>query len=163
MNDLHEKLGSGLNKIQDSLQTNKQKFQNAQGVNQHKKIIQEASLKRNEILLQLGEELYKKLRSNEIQSDKLSSKVASLIDLDRSIFQSQQAIAELTTHSTMDHSCTACGSTVTSDDKFCGSCGAKVELPKREILTETATCPTCEEHIPVHAMFCNCCGTKVAK
>ncbi|MFB5284754.1 MULTISPECIES: zinc ribbon domain-containing protein [Peribacillus] len=161
MNDLHEKLGSGLNKIQDSLQTNKQKFQNAQGINQHKRIIQEASLKRNEILLQLGEELYKKLRCNEIQSDELSNKVASLIDLDRSIFKAQQAITELNAYSTADHSCTSCGATITSDDKFCGSCGTKVELPEQAVVTETVPCQICEEQISVHAVFCNCCGTKV--
>ena len=99
MNELHEKLGSGINKIQESLQTNKQKIQNAQDVNQYKRIIQEASLKRNEILLQLGEELYKKLRSKEIESDELSKKMPSLIELDYSIFKAQQAIAQLNTNS----------------------------------------------------------------
>lgn len=160
MNELHEKLGSGLNKLQDSLQTNKQKIQNAQDANQHKRMVQETSLKRNEILLQLGEEVYKKLRSKDIESEELSKKVMSLIELDRTIYHSQQAISAYEAHSTDEKTCGACGTLVTSEDKFCGGCGAKVEQSEQKLVVETVNCTVCEEAIPVNAAFCSCCGTK---
>ncbi|MGX2961706.1 zinc ribbon domain-containing protein [Peribacillus sp. JNUCC 23] len=161
MNELHEKLGSGLNKIQDSFQTNKLKIQIAQDVNQYKRTIQEASLKRNEVLLQLGEELYKKLRNKEIQSDELSKKVNSLIELDRTIFKSQQAIAELHASTVAENSCQSCGTIVTPDDKFCGGCGAKVEKLEQAVTLDTISCHICEVQISANSSFCSCCGTKL--
>lgn len=163
MNELQDKLGSGLNKIQDSLQTNKQKLQNAQTINQYKRSMQEASIKRNEILLQLGEEVYKKLRKNEISSsDELTKKMTSIMELDRTIYKSQQSISELNTKSDAQFACNSCGSPVTSEDKFCGGCGARVELPKSDVNVETSACPACEEQIPLNASFCNCCGLKTS-
>lgn len=163
MNELQDKLGSGLNKIQDSLQTNKQKLQNAQTINQYKRSIQENGMKRNEILLQLGEELYKKLRSNEINpTEELTKKMTSLMEFDHVIFKSQQSIAELNSQSHTEYACNSCGSPVTSEDKFCGGCGVKVELPKSDTAVEKSTCPSCEEQIPLNAVFCNCCGLKTS-
>ena len=62
MADIYEKIGSGINKIQGNLQS-------SQSISQYKKVIQEASLKRTEILIHLGEEVYKKFRVKEIESE----------------------------------------------------------------------------------------------
>ncbi|WP_110928702.1 zinc ribbon domain-containing protein [Bacillus massiliglaciei] len=161
MSELQEKIGSGLNKIQDSLQSNKQKLQNAQTASQYKRIIQEEGAKRHDILLQLGEEVYKKLRRNEIQSEEMSGKVTSLIELDKKLYKAQQAVAELQAQSDARFSCGSCGAPITPDDKFCGGCGSKVELPKQEETTEQTACPACEEKISVNAAYCSCCGSKM--
>ena len=54
MADIYEKIGSGINKIQGNLQS-------SQNISQLRKVIQEASLKRTEILIQLGEEVYQEV------------------------------------------------------------------------------------------------------
>ena len=120
MADIYEKIGSGINKIQGNLQS-------SQSISQYKKVIQEASLKRTEILIQLGEEVYKKFRVKEIESEELKTQVSSLIELDQKIYQSQLAIAELYAQS-KEHSCPQCNAPITEGDRFCGGCGSKVEL-----------------------------------
>ncbi|WP_191991871.1 zinc ribbon domain-containing protein [Bacillus aerolatus] len=160
MSDLQTKIGGGLNKLQDSLQTGKQKIQSAQEISQYKRLIQETYLERNEILLQLGEEVYKKLRSQEIHSDEWAQKAASLSALDHKIYQAQQAIAAANAQSAISRTCPNCQNPITADDKFCGSCGTKVEIPSTETDVETKTCAHCEEQIPASALFCICCGVK---
>ena len=71
MNELYEKIGSGINKIQGTIQS-------SQTLSQYKKVIQDTTVKRTEILVQLGEEVYKKLRNKEIESDDLKSKSSYL-------------------------------------------------------------------------------------
>lgn len=154
MSEIYEKIGSGINKIQGSLQS-------SQAVSMHKKAIQEAGLKRSEILIQLGEELYKKYRNGEFESSELGKKVEALKEFDRKIYEAKQAIAKLQAEST-DHHCPNCGVKVTVDDKFCGSCGTKLELYTQEEVTETKVCSSCEEEIPFDAAFCSCCGTKLS-
>lgn len=152
MSEIYEKIGSGINKIQGNLQT-------TQVIAQHKKVIQDSSQKRIEILVQLGEEVYKKLRNKEIESEELTRKVGPLLELDRRIYQSQQTI---NAQSTSNLVCPSCGASLTEDDKFCGSCGSKIEHITKEEVTETKICSSCEEKIPVQAAFCNCCGTKLS-
>lgn len=153
MADIYEKIGSGINKIQGNLQT-------TQSISQYKKVIQEASLKRTEILIQLGEEVYKKFRVKEIESEELKTQVSSLIELDQKIFQSQQAIAEIYAQ-TKEHSCPQCGAPITEEDRFCGGCGSKVELQVPKSDSATKICSTCQEKIPETAQFCSCCGVKI--
>ncbi|MFK2826627.1 zinc ribbon domain-containing protein [Bacillus sp. B190/17] len=160
MNDLQTKIGSGLNKIQGSLQTGKQKIQSAQEISQYKRLIQETSLERNQILLQLGEDVYKKLRSQEIHLDDWEQKAASLTALDHKIYQARQLIAAANAQSIHSQACPNCESSVTPDDKFCGSCGTKIDFPAEETAIETKVCVHCEEQIPTSSLFCICCGIK---
>ena len=153
MADIYEKIGSGINKIQGNLQS-------SQSISQYKKVIQEASLKRTEILIQLGEEVYKKFRVKEIESEELKTQVSSLIELDQKIYQSQLAIAELYAQS-KEHSCPQCGAPITEGDRFCGGCGSKVELQVPKSDAATKICSTCQEKIPETAQFCSCCGVKI--
>ncbi len=154
MSELYEKIGSGINKIQGS-------FQTSQVMSQHKKIIQESGIKRTEILVQIGEEVYKKFRNEELVSAELESKVELLKELDKKIYRAKKAIADLKAQSAEVLTCPECGGNIMQDDKFCGSCGTKLELITDEE-TETKQCTGCEEEIPVDAVFCSCCGTKIA-
>ncbi|WP_338470920.1 zinc ribbon domain-containing protein [Niallia sp. XMNu-256] len=153
MADIYEKIGSGISKIQGNLQS-------SQTITQYKKIIQEASLKRTEILIHLGEDVYEKFRTKELESEEHLDQFSSLIELDQKIYQSQQAIAALNAH-TKVHSCPQCASPLTEGDRFCAGCGYKVELQVSPSDTATKECPTCNERIPEAAQFCNCCGIKI--
>ncbi|UNL84810.1 zinc ribbon domain-containing protein [Priestia koreensis] len=159
MNDLQSKLGGGLNKIQDSLQQGKQKLQTVQEISQQKKIIQEASSKRALLLIQAGEEVYRKVRNGDIQNEELKERFTLLIELDQRIYNAQQMILNLNQESSDSMSCTSCGSAVTVNDKFCGSCGTKVVIPSIEEL-DMKTCHACDQAVPANTQFCSCCGTK---
>ncbi|WP_075983074.1 zinc ribbon domain-containing protein [Bacillus massilinigeriensis] len=143
MNIIEEKLNNGMN-LQDSQTLNN--------------ILQESGLKRNEVLLQLGEEYYKKIRSEGITSDDLKGKIDIMIELDRTIFQCKRAMAELEAgHGDV---CSSCRAPVSKEDKFCGECGAKIDQPEQKEVLETVACPSCKEQIPVNSTFCPCCGMK---
>lgn len=159
MNDLQSKLGGGLNKIQDSLQQGKQKLQTVQEISQQKKIIQDASSKRALLLIQAGEEVYRKVRNGDIQNEELKERFNLLIELDQRIYGAQQMITSLNQANSDSMSCTGCGSAVTANDKFCGSCGTQVVIPNSEEL-DTKVCHTCDQSVPANTQFCNCCGTK---
>ncbi|MTH54562.1 zinc ribbon domain-containing protein [Bacillus mangrovi] len=162
MSDLQSTLGSGLNKIQGSLQQGKQKIQTAQEVSQYKKALYEAGTERGELLLKLGESVYQMVRNGELQHDEFKKYQQPIMVLDQKMFQAQQAIALLSAKSSEQHICSACGTAVTEQDKFCGSCGARVEIPEQQPAQEMKPCPSCEEMIPEEARFCTCCGIHTA-
>jgi hypothetical protein len=162
MSDLQSKLGGGLNKIQDSLQQGKQKLHTAQEVSQYKKVISENTEKRAEIILKLGEVVYKKIRSGEIQDSELRSISQDVISLDQLIYRTEVMLGKLNEKSLNNQSCPSCGNALTAGDKFCGSCGYKVEEIQAAETEETAACPTCEEQVSVNAAFCGCCGNRLA-
>lgn len=162
MNDLQNKIGGGLNKLQDSLQQGKQKFQIAQELNQFKKVIQDAGMKRAELILQLGEEVYQKLRSGEVHEPKLIDIAQSIMSLDHQIYQSQRSIEDLSQNTESGFTCKGCGASVTSLDKFCGACGSPIVREEVREDVEKIACSACEESIPASANFCSCCGNKVS-
>lgn len=162
MSDLQSTLGSGLNKIQDSLQHGKQKIQTAQEVSQYKKVLYEAGTERGELLLKLGETVYQMVRNGSLQHDEFRKYQQPITELDQKMFQAQQAIALLNAKNAEQHVCSGCGTVVTDLDKFCGSCGARVELPEEKPAQEMKACLSCEEMIPEEAQFCTCCGIHLA-
>jgi len=155
MSKRYGRLGRGFNEIQDIIQT-------TQTIQQYKKSIQEASAKRIELLVKLGEELYRKVRSKEMESRESTDKISALIELDRQIYHAQQAISEMKFQSVEGHKCPSCGSSISEDDKFCGLCGERLEAQQLEVQGETIVCRICEEQIPAMAFYCSCCGTKQA-
>ncbi|MEH7083023.1 zinc ribbon domain-containing protein [Neobacillus drentensis] len=162
MSDLQTKLGGGLNLLQDSLQQGKQKLQTVQEVSQFKKLIQEHAEKRAELLLHLGEVAYQKIRTGKLESPELGQFFLKIAELDQRIFQAQKALEQL---NKKEHAwgCSNCGSQITANDKFCGSCGQRQEQLASGIESmETIVCSTCEEQVPSQASFCACCGSRLA-
>lgn len=161
MSDLQTKLGSGLNVLQDSLQQGKQKLQTAQEISQYKKLINDHSEARADLVLKLGEDAYRKIRSGELQDQKLREYFLEIAEIDRRIFNAQKTLEQLNQKSTAG-TCSNCGNPITPEDKFCGSCGQKQELPAElNKQVNMGTCPTCEEQIPADANFCACCGSRL--
>ncbi|MEH7305121.1 zinc ribbon domain-containing protein [Neobacillus drentensis] len=161
MSDLQTKLGGGLNLLQDSLQQGKQKLQTVQEVSQLKKLIQEHSEKRAELLLHLGEETYQRIRSGKLENPELGQFFVKIAELDQRIFQAQKGLEQI---NKKEHAwgCSNCGSPITANDKFCGSCGQRQEhLASSTESLDTIACSTCEEHVPAQASFCACCGSRL--
>ena len=160
MSELQTKLGGGLNMLQGSLQQGKQKLQLAQEISQQKKLINENAEKKAELLLKMGELVYKKIRTAELSDPQLDAFAKDIIQYDQRIYQSQQTLVQLNFTSQQGKNCNSCGGPITADDKFCGSCGQKVEQPQAAANVETAACPVCEAEVPAHAAFCICCGNQ---
>lgn len=160
--DLKEKLGGGLNMLQDSVQQGKQKIQIAQEMSQYRKLIQERSEKRADMLLQLGEDTYQKVRSGEIQDQHLRDYTLKIVELDLQLFKAQEALEQLNRKSATS-TCSNCGSEIGVNDKFCGSCGqSQTPVSARMESEDLAACPTCNEQVPMNANFCACCGSRLA-
>ncbi|MGG1397300.1 zinc ribbon domain-containing protein [Bacillus salipaludis] len=162
MSDLQTKLGGSINKIQDSLQQGKQKLQTAQEISQLKRDIQEISEARSSLILKLGEDTYRRIRTGELQDPNLREYILDIAKLDSQIFKGQKALDVLNQKS-QSQACSNCGGTIENGDKFCGHCGQKQEDPHDvNDQTQLLACPTCEEQIPANARFCPCCGSHLA-
>lgn len=57
--------------------------------------------------------------------------------------------------------CRACGAQIPAGSKFCASCGAQVETPKRAMPPQSK-CPKCRADIGTGMKFCPSCGAKTA-
>jgi membrane protease subunit (stomatin/prohibitin family) len=160
VSDIQTKIGGGLNKLQGSLQQGKQKLQTVQEISQYRKVIQENGEKRASIILALGEAAFKKMRAGELQDVELHELTQKVLQFDQEIFKAQKAVEKLARQAKQENGCPSCGATVTENDKFCGSCGQKVEAVNELVDEETEQCRVCEEEIPVSSKYCICCGTQ---
>lgn len=160
MSDLQTKFGGGLNKIQGSLQQGKQKLITVQEISTTKKSLQEMGDQRANVMIKLGEETYKLIRNGIINNTTLNPIIQSIPEMDIKIFQFQQALDHLNKKEQENSACTACGTHVTTDDKFCGGCGAPVELQPDPHTDEEKECTACSMPVPVTADYCGCCGVK---
>jgi len=164
-NNLQSKLGEGLSKFQGGIEQGKQKLQVVQEISKHKKEINETSIKKSKILLELGQSTYKKIRSGEIVDSDLNEMTKGIVGLDHLIYQSTKKISELN-QSNADSNVLTCSSCQAPNDinaKFCGGCGAKMEKEPAVETSSGVSCVTCEEVLSDTANFCHCCGTKVDK
>ncbi|MHA7139635.1 zinc ribbon domain-containing protein [Rossellomorea arthrocnemi] len=158
MSEFQSKIGGGLNKLQDSLQQGKHKLQVAQETSQFRKKVQVHAQTRAKLMIELGEAAYRKIRSKELEDGDLLKNVEVIAKHDKEMFKAQKMISLLTSQTQDAESCT-CGSPITSDMKFCGSCGQKVEIVATSI-EEEKYCGFCEEGIPMSARYCTCCGVQ---
>ena len=54
--------------------------------------------------------------------------------------------------------CPICGASNAPGTKFCGTCGAKLEVPEVAPVAEERICPDCGAKIPAESKFCGECG-----
>ena len=156
MNEVQNKLGGGLNKIQDSLQQGKQKLQHAQEMNQllsSQNVLRE---KRFEQVVKIGELTLQELHTGHSSKEKIYELKNSIQDLDQQIYSYGQKLEEFRKQQDNGHSCPKCGNGVSDQDKFCGSCGERVVIPVEQELTKT--CGVCHTFVTDEAVYCPCCG-----
>ena len=158
MSEFQTKIGGGLNKIQDSLQQGKHKLQVAQETSQFRKKVQVHAQTRAKLMIELGETAYRKIRSNELEDGELLKSAEDIAKHDKEMFKAQKMISVLTSQTQDSENC-ICGSPISSDMKFCGSCGQKVEIVATS-MEEEKFCGFCQEGIPMSARYCTCCGVQ---
>ncbi|MEI4768821.1 zinc ribbon domain-containing protein [Psychrobacillus sp. FJAT-51614] len=157
MNEIQNKIGGGLNKIQDSLQQGKQKIQVAQEVSQIQQNINSLRQKRQVLILQIGNITHKKLRLNLISDEDLKDIALNIEQIDKEIYIQASNMKRLNETVQNTYECVSCNSAINPNDKFCGSCGTPVVIPPKEE-ESFKLCSTCEENIPSSAAYCPCCG-----
>lgn len=121
------------------------------------KIIEDISAKKAEALLDLGINIYQKVREGIIKDEEIIEKCNSILGFDYLIYNNKRKIEEI---KSADEGFTcSCGKALTSEDRFCGGCGKKVEIPVENI--ESDTCDNCDMNINSNLNFCPCCGVKI--
>ena len=161
MSDLQMKIGDGITKLQGSLQQGKQKLQTVQEISQLKKTGTEASAKRLELIVDLGEKVYELIRRGAVELPNLTQTVETIQQQDAIVYQVNKTVSEMNSKNEDSHTC-ECGTSVNSNVKFCGSCGKKVVIPESvNYDTYTHQCLTCGEMNPNGSSFCGCCGSKI--
>lgn len=159
-NHLQSKLGEGLSKIQGGLEQSKQKLQVTQEISKLKRSLNELSMEKSKVLLKLGQLTYHKLRSKELSDEELQSIAASIIQLDKEIYQLSKKITQLSKSDQDQLTCSNCGTQNGLNDKFCGGCGAKVEVKPALNEANGSDCMECGELVPDEAKYCPCCGMR---
>lgn len=162
MSELQNKIGGGLNKIQGSLQQGKQKIQTAQEMNQIQQSINQLRQKRQEMIVQIGSKMHKKLRLGQIQDSDFTGSSKEIEIIDKEIYKQSLTLEDLRSSTQNVYICTSCETAVQPSDKFCGSCGTPVVIEEK-VEQVMKVCNECEEHIPNSAVFCPCCGHATGK
>ena len=157
MSNVEDKIGRGLSKFQDGLDKSKSKVETMKEVSKLNKTIDNANSKKAEALLELGIDVYKKIRECIIKDEELVQKCNSIVGFDYIIYDSKKKIEELK-NLTEGFAC-SCGHSLTYEDKFCGGCGKKVEIPIDDI--EYIICNSCDMNISSDVNFCPCCGVRI--
>lgn len=157
MSDFQNKVGGSLNKIQGSLQQGKQKIQTAQEISQIQQNINTLRQKRQELIVEMGAKMHKKLRLKEAETPDFEQISKNIEMIDKEVYGLSKSVESLKASSKDSYICTSCESEVNPSDKFCGSCGTPVIIQEK---TEEAmkSCQKCEEEIPHSASYCPCCG-----
>ena len=120
------------------------------------KNIENTSLRKEEALLELGIYIYQKVREGLLNNSEINEKCESIIGFDHVIYDAKVKIDEF--QKQLQGIKCICGATLTTEDKFCGQCGQKVEIPVDT--TEYIECERCLSKIDKNSIYCPCCGIK---
>ncbi len=160
MPTIQGKIEGTVSKLQSGLEDGRSKIQVAQEVSKHRKASKEASEEKAVLLFRLGEVAYRKVRSGEIPTTDFEVFIEKIIIKDKEIFDNQKVIETLSNSQKSELLCSNCGANVLQHDKFCGSCGAKVEVEKETESLALTECQTCSTQITTNSTYCPSCGTR---
>lgn len=160
MENLQSKFQKGLSSVQKGLEEGKNKFQTSQEVINLRNQVEENQEIRTSLILSLGELAYEKIRNNELKDETVDSIGEKILELDKNIFDLLKIIEEKTKEDS-SYVC-ECGTSLTLEDKFCKSCGKKVEIPTTNVDEEKIICNRCKSQISISSKYCNCCGMKLS-
>lgn len=59
--------------------------------------------------------------------------------------------------------CPTCGKEVPPQNKFCTSCGTRIENAPAPVVPQEKICPICGKAVPLQNRFCTNCGTRVSE
>ena len=127
---------------------------------QHEKIsireeIDNAERKKASLLLHMGILTYEKIRNEKIIDNSFDNICNEILELDKLIYNNNLKINDLE-ESSKDIVC-ECGSTLNSENNFCGTCGKKIDI-NGSYLVECIKCNALNEE---DSNYCQCCGNKL--
>lgn len=153
MADIQTKVGEGFSKLQNNLEVSKQ-------LQQLKKKQQVLTQAKAEQLIKLGEACYRDIRRSTEVVEEYQDMTELLREADQELYEIGSKMEEL--QADADTKC-SCGAPVTSSDKFCGSCGTKVEIIEKDTAAEMKSCETCSTENKSENDYCICCGQTFVK
>lgn len=116
--------------------------------------LQQKKIHRFNHIMQLGEEIYRLLREEQLHIPELDKNKKQLLELDYSIYSLQKAIYQSQLNTA---ECPSCHSPITHDAKFCGSCGEQNPHYKIDEIVEDE-CRSCHAQIKPGVTYCPSCG-----
>ena len=119
------------------------------------KEIEISKIKKANLLLDMGIMTYEKIRNEIIVDNSFDDICNEILEIDKLIYNNNLRIKKLEEKS--DEIVCECGSVLNSENKFCGTCGKKVEI-EEEYLTECIRCNSLNEE---DSVYCACCGSKL--
>lgn len=119
--------------------------------------IKDINSKKAKAILELGIYVYQLLRDGAIKDEDIDKKCEPIIGFDHILYDSKIKVENL--RKEIDGYKCDCGATVNYDDKFCGVCGKKVEIPKDTV--DYISCSRCFSEIDKNSKYCPCCGIKL--
>ena len=123
------------------------------------KSVEDANLRKEEALLNLGILVYQNVREGLLDNEEIDQICEPIIGFDHVIYDAKVKIHN---HKKgLEGIKCSCGASLNPEDRFCGACGKKVELPVDN--TEYMTCERCLSEIDSTSTFCPCCGIKLFK
>ncbi|MDW7652116.1 MAG: zinc ribbon domain-containing protein [Bacillota bacterium] len=158
MVDMQSVVGSGLNKVQEGLQTGKKKIDVVRELSQLKKEVKQLQVEKALQLTKVGEQAYHLCCRQELSDSVIQEIADKLFVLDRKIWQTQKQIAEVERENNAV-ACSNCGEKVGAEDKFCGGCGTQVNRQVQE--TAGVECGRCSVLIEENCKFCPACGVQL--
>lgn len=117
--------------------------------------IENAQIKKANLLLDMGIMTYEKIRNKIIIDDSFDSICNEILDIDKLIYNNNLKIQSLEENS-KEIVCD-CGSVLNKDNNFCGTCGKKVEIEEKHFIE----CTRCESLNEEDSVYCACCGIKL--
>lgn len=151
-----EKIKNVLSNIKSRALNGKSELVKTKEIN---KSINEAEIKKAELLLEIGKLTYEKIRSGELTDLDISDLSDEILELDKLIYNKNTDIEY--TAITKEKSVCKCGHIIDINDKFCAECGSKIEI--QEESTDYIVCNRCNCELEEDFNYCICCGNKMQK
>jgi len=133
-----------------------------------KKEISGFESKLNLLLLELGRMFYTSFKKDELSEEKmedLEKKCNEISKIEDKVLELKKELENLELKEkekiygrVVIGKCPNCGGVIYEDDKFCGSCGAPVNIEAPKEKTDKIICPNCGKEVPAGSKFCPECG-----
>ena len=117
--------------------------------------IENAQMRKTDLLLNLGIMTYEKIRKSIIIDESFDNICDEILEIDKLIYNNNLKIKSLE-ESSKELVC-ECGNILNSENNFCPSCGKKIEV-EEEYFIECVRCNSLNED---DSIYCGCCGVKL--
>ncbi len=117
--------------------------------------IENAQMRKANLLLDMGIMTYEKIRKSIIIDDSFDNICDEILEIDKLIYNNNLKIKSLE-ESSKELVC-ECGNVLNLENNFCPSCGKKIEV-EEEYLIECTRCNALNED---DSIYCGCCGAKL--